>query len=228
MFTGLVQAVGEITESRSTEHDRIFRIRSELSARDLALGASVAIDGVCLTVIAAERDWFEVQAAFETLSCKTLAALDAGARVNLEPSLRVGDPLGGHFVLGHVDGIGSVRSVVARGDAREVWCDPSPSLMPYLAVKGSVALAGVSLTINAVDERGFMVGLIPHTLSATTLGELRPQAHVNLEADVLARYVARRLGGLDGWNARFDRDPESQRTQPWSFPPVPFSDEEGT
>jgi riboflavin synthase len=140
----------------------------------------------------------EFEAAFETLRATTLGALAVGSRVNLEPSLRVGDPLGGHLVSGHVDGVAVVRSIARRGDAREVWIDVPAPLRRFVAVKGSVALDGVSLTVNEVDASGFAIGLIPHTLGVTTLGSLAPGVRLNLEVDVLARYVARLLEAGDG------------------------------
>jgi riboflavin synthase len=157
------------------------------------VGASVAISGVCLTVVASASGRVEFDAAFETLRATTLGELAVGSRVNLEPSLRVGDPLGGHLVSGHVDGVATVRSVARRGDAREVWLDVPEPLRRFVAAKGSVALDGVSLTVNAIDATGFAVGLIPHTLSVTTLDDLAPSSRLNLEVDVLARYVARLL-----------------------------------
>jgi riboflavin synthase len=137
------------------------------------------------------------EAAFETLGKTTLGECTVGSRVNLEPSLRVGDPLGGHLVSGHVDGVVTVRSVTARGDAREVWLDVPPALRRFVAAKGSVALDGVSLTVNEVDATGFAVGLIGHTLAVTTLADRTPGARMNLEVDVLARYVARLLETAD-------------------------------
>jgi riboflavin synthase len=170
-------------------------IDARLAANDRPLGASVAVSGVCLTVTETGDDFIAADAAFETLALTTLGALDVGDRVNLEPALRVGDPLGGHLVSGHVDGIGKLRSVTARGEAREVWFDVPESLRRYIAVKGSITVDGVSLTVNTIDSLGFMVGLIPHTLTQTTLGSLCEQGrgNVNLEVDMLARYVERLL-----------------------------------
>lgn len=191
VFTGLIQAVGRLQDVRSQSQQKTLRIVAELSQRDLELGASVAVSGVCLTVTQSGPGWFEAQAAFETLRKTTLGDRKAGDGVNIEPSLRVGDPLGGHLVSGHVDGIATIRSVQPRGDARELWIDVPPDLRRFIAPKGSVAADGVSLTVNDVDDTGFMVGLIPHTLDHTTLGQLDRGAPVNLEVDVLARYVAR-------------------------------------
>lgn len=197
MFTGLVRGVGTVERVIPGAQRRTFVIgfaAPTLSAADLTLGASVAISGVCLTVVAATARDFTVEAAFETLAVTTLGGLRPGSRVNLEPALRFGDALGGHLVSGHVDGLARVRSRVARGDASEVWFDVPAALSPFIAVKGSVCVDGVSLTVNAVDPRGFAVGLISHTLAATTLGERAVGDPLNLEVDLLARYVARLLG----------------------------------
>ncbi|MBL4687376.1 MAG: riboflavin synthase [Nannocystaceae bacterium] len=204
MFTGLVQQLGTLLERRAGADQQTLVIEAALSQRDRVLGASVAIAGVCLTVTSATESAFEVQAAFETLSKTTLGAKSVGERLNLEPALRLGDALGGHLVSGHVDGVGLVRSIEARGDARHVWISVPPPLVPFIAEKGSVTVDGVSLTVNDVDDTGFSVGLIPHTLTATTLHGLADAAQVNLEVDLLARYVARLLdkgpsaGGRDG------------------------------
>lgn len=191
VFTGLVQCVGTI--ARRVDGDRAcsFRIQSELEASHLTLGASVAVDGVCLTVTLAEAGAFEVTAAFETLSLTVLGQRQTGDRVNLEPSLRLGDPMGGHLVTGHVDGLGCVRSIEARGDARQFFIDAPAPLRRFIARKGSITVNGVSLTVNDVDAEGFTVGLIPHTLEVTTLGGLRVGDNVNLEVDLVARYLAR-------------------------------------
>ena len=164
-----------------------------LADPDLILGASVAIDGVCLTVVDSGNGKASFEAAFETLRATTLGSKAVGDKVNLEPALRIGDPLGGHLVSGHVDGVGQLRTLVHRGDAWEVWFDAPDALHRYIAPKGSITVQGVSLTVNDVDGDGFMVGIIPHTLAVTTLGGLSPGGRVNLEVDVIARYVSRLL-----------------------------------
>jgi riboflavin synthase len=193
VFTGLVRTTGRVVSVHAGAQARRFAIASDLAAADLELGASVCCAGVCLTVVASQAGRFEVDAAFETLRCTTLGALCVGARINLEPSLRVGDAMGGHFVSGHVDGVGTVRSVTARGDAVEFWIDIPASLLPLVAAKGSICVDGTSLTVNTVDANGAMIGLVPHTLAVTTLGELTKGDAINLEVDLLARYVARLL-----------------------------------
>jgi riboflavin synthase len=193
MFTGLVQGVGRVRAIVPTAQQKRLVIEAALDERARELGASVSVSGVCLTVTAASPEHFEVEAAFETLSRTTIGDLREGSRVNLEPALRVGDPLGGHLVSGHVDGVGALDSSRGRGDARELWFRVPGELSRFIAEKGSICIDGVSLTVNAVDGDRFSVGLIPHTLSVTTLGELEPGAPVNLEVDLLARYVARLL-----------------------------------
>ncbi len=197
MFTGLVQTTGVVRELVPGPQSRRLVIAAKLGDLDRTIGASVCVSGVCLTVTESSPTQFAADVGFETLAVTTLADLQLGSRVNLEPSLRLGDSLGGHLVSGHVDGVGHLRSVEARGDAREVWVFVPEPLRRYVAVKGSIAVDGVSLTINRVDEVGFMVGLIPHTLEVTTLGDkleqlaTGTQVPVNLEVDMLARYVER-------------------------------------
>src|SRR6478672_9856363 len=173
MFTGLIREVGRVA---SFEGGRL----TIEATQEAALGDSIAIDGVCLTVVAHEQGTLAFQAVPETLSRTSLGTLEAGSRVNLEPALRVGDALGGHHVQGHVDGVGTVRSVEPEGDGSRIWFDAPPELLRYLVEKGSIAVQGTSLTVAGVDDAGFAVALIPHTLAATTLGALAPGARVNL------------------------------------------------
>jgi len=164
-------------------------IESRIAAE---VGDSVAVDGVCLTVTDARNGTLVFDVVVETLSRVKLF----GTQVNLEPALRAGDPLGGHYVQGHVDGVGSVRSVEPEGEGKRVWVDAAPELLRYLVEKGSITVEGVSLTVAGLDEDGFAVALVPHTLAATTLGNLAPGDKVNLETDVLAKYVEKLLPGL--------------------------------
>ncbi|MBL9100322.1 MAG: riboflavin synthase [Myxococcales bacterium] len=193
MFTGLVRSVGRVASIEASPEQRTFVVAAALSEGDRTLGASVSVSGVCLTVTAATPESFTVVAAFETLAVTSLGDLKVGDPVNLEPALRVGDALGGHLVSGHVDGLGRLRSREPRGDAVLMWFDAPAELLPFVATKGSICVDGVSLTINDVDAGGFAVGLIPHTLAVTTLGARKPGDAVNLEVDLLARYVARLL-----------------------------------
>jgi riboflavin synthase len=177
VFTGIVQERGRVL---SFEDGRLV-VESGVRA---AIGDSVAVDGVCLTVVDAP----DGQLAFDVVQETLDRTKPFGADVNLEAALRAGEPLGGHYVQGHVDGLGTVRST---GDP--VWIDTSPEALRYIVEKGSVAVDGVSLTVAAVDERGFAVALIPHTLEVTTLGQLQSGDGVNLEVDILAKYVERLL-----------------------------------
>ena len=189
MFTGLVREVGRV---RSFERGRLT-IEAPATAADAQVGDSVAIDGVCLTVVAIDGPVLAFDAVPETLARTALSNLDRDAGVNLEPSLRAGEPLGGHYVQGHVDGVGSVRSVERDGDGRRMWLDAPPGLLRYVVEKGSIAVHGASLTVAATDDAGFAVALIPHTLDATTFGTLAAGDCVNLEVDVLAKYVEKLL-----------------------------------
>jgi riboflavin synthase len=178
MFTGIVRELGRVA---SFDGARLV-VDAETSAE---IGDSIAIDGVCLTVVANDgRLAFDVVP--ETLSRTTLGELAEGAAVNVEPALRAGDPLGGHIVQGHVDAVGRVRSI-----GEPVWIDAPSEVLRYCAEKGSIAVDGVSLTIAGLDDDGFAVALVPHTLEATTLGRAEPGSPVNLEVDVLAKYVER-------------------------------------
>jgi riboflavin synthase len=189
MFTGLVREVGTVA---SMEDGRLV-VDAPATAQGVQLGDSIAIDGVCLTVVACDDSSLSFDAVPETLARTALGTLDQGSRVNLEPALRAGDALGGHYVQGHVDGVGAVRSVEPEGEGNRVRFDAPAELLKYIVEKGSIAVQGTSLTVAAVDETGFEVALIPHTLQETTLGELEPEQPVNLETDVLAKYVEKLL-----------------------------------
>jgi riboflavin synthase len=178
MFTGIVQQLGRVA---SFEGGRLVVESGGVRA---AVGDSVAVNGVCLTVVGAPDGRLEFDVVQETLE----RAKPFGDEVNLEGALRAGEPLGGHYVQGHVDGVGTVRS---KGDP--VWIDVPADLLPYIVDKGSIAVDGISLTVAALDEQGFAVALIPHTLEVTTLGKTEPGDAVNLEVDILAKYVERLL-----------------------------------
>jgi riboflavin synthase len=184
MFTGLVDGTGTVA---GIDRGRL-RVQLEPPA-DLATGASISVNGVCLTVVELDESGFEVDVMDETLRRTSLGALSDGDPVNLERPLRVGDPLDGHIVQGHVDGTGSVEAVSGDGFARVVRIGAPASLLRYVVEKGSIAVDGVSLTVAAVDGDGFEVSLIPETLDRTTLGAAEPGRVVNLEVDVLAKYV---------------------------------------
>lgn len=190
MFTGLVTDLGEVRAIEARGDTRIT-VATAYDVGAIAIGASIACSGACLTVVAREADWFAVDVSAETLGRTTLGAWRPGTPVNLERPLRVGDELGGHIVLGHVDGVSRIVEREPVGDsARFVFTAPD-GLARFIAEKGSVALDGVSLTVNRVADGEFDVNLIPHTLGCTTFGAARPGDSVNLEIDMLARYVAR-------------------------------------
>ncbi|MEN0077860.1 MAG: riboflavin synthase [Pseudomonadota bacterium] len=199
MFTGLVTDIGIIkrVEPRGGLHR--FEVESGFDVATVAIGASILHSGVCLTVVErGEGDRgarFCVEAVPETLSKTVLGTWTAGSRVNLEPSLKLGDELGGHFVFGHVDGVGSVVSVVEEGESWRLRIRPPQEIARYFATKGSAAVNGVSLTVaRALDDGDFELAIIPHTWEVTTLSDLQPGDGVNLEIDMLARYVARLMG----------------------------------
>lgn len=194
MFTGLIQGVGALVEREQREGDaRLHIAAGSLPFVDIALGESIACNGVCLTVVAFDTATFAVDASNETLSLTTLGQLATGAPINLERALQAGDRLGGHLVSGHVDGLGAVVSVVPDARAQR-WRFSAPhALLKYIAHKGSICVDGVSLTVNAVDGEGFEVALIPHTVAHTAFAECRIDDAVNLEIDLIARYVERLL-----------------------------------
>ncbi|WP_300031737.1 riboflavin synthase [uncultured Roseobacter sp.] len=190
MFTGIITDIGTVTQTRQ-EGDLRARIQTAYDTAGIDMGASIASDGVCLTVVALGPDWYEVQISAETVSKTNLSTWSAGKRVNLERALRVGDELGGHIVSGHVDGVAEVVSVSEEGDSTRVVLRAPADLAKFIAPKGSVALNGTSLTVNAVDGCDFGINFIPHTKVATTWGDVKVGDQVNLEIDTLARYVAR-------------------------------------
>lgn len=198
MFTGIITDLGRV-RSVEREGDTRFVIATGYETADLALGASVCCSGVCLTVIdkgasaSGQGNWFAVSASAETLSRSTLGEWRAGTLVNLERALRLGDELGGHLVSGHVDGVGRIVAITDEGDSKRFVLAAPAALMRFIAEKGSVAVDGVSLTVNEVDDDRFGVNLIPHTLHATAFGRGATGQRVNLEIDMVARYVARLL-----------------------------------
>jgi riboflavin synthase len=189
MFTGLVEATGRVASV--TPQDGGVRLRVEAPLGVLTIGESVSVSGACLTVVTAVSDAFEADLTRETVERTKLGRLAPGSRVNLERAVVAGARLGGHLVQGHVDGTARVRSITPEGEARRVEIECPRELSRYVAEKGSVSLDGVSLTVNAVAGHVFSLMLIPHTLAVTTLGELAPGAELNLEVDLVARYVER-------------------------------------
>lgn len=190
MFTGIVAAVGTVRKAELARGGRRLGIEAgKLGLADVTQGDSIAVNGVCLTVVRLSARGFEVDVSRETLACT--AGFSAGDRVNLEKALRASDRLGGHLVSGHVDGVGTVRRVARAGDNRVVAVKAPSALAKYIARKGSITVNGVSLTVNAIKGAEFSVNLVPHTLSATNLGALRAGDAVNLEVDMVARYLER-------------------------------------
>ena len=192
MFTGLITDVGRVRAVKGVG-DRRIEIETSFPIAEIELGASIACSGVCLTAIEFGDNWFAVEASEETTSKTTVGDWQAGDALNLERSLRIGDELGGHLVFGHVDGVAEIAGRRTDGDSIRFSILAPDDLTPYIASKGSVALSGVSLTVNEVDGNRFGVNIIPHTADATTLGKLSAGDRVNLEVDMLARYVARQL-----------------------------------
>ena len=199
MFTGIVSAVGTLREARQ-QGDLRAVITCPYDPAHIAIGASIACSGVCLTVIdrggSAGDAWFAVDVSGETVACTVPGMWATGAQLNLETALKLGDELGGHIVTGHVDGVGTVHSAEPAGDSWRVVIAAPADLAPYIAAKGSITVQGVSLTVNTVTDHSdgachFALNLIPHTGAVTTLGALKPGDGVNLEIDVLARYLMR-------------------------------------
>ncbi len=193
MFTGIVTDLGRVVAIEPGDGDTRFTFRTAYDTARIGIGASIACNGGCMTVIATGGDWFRVSASQESLDKTTMRHWTVGTRVNLERALKVGDELGGHIVSGHVDGLGTLVSVAPEGESLRLVFEVPEDLKGYIAPKGSVAVDGVSLTVNEVDGRRFGVNIIPHTRDHTTLGGLEPGDPVNLEIDMLARYVARLL-----------------------------------
>ncbi len=193
MFTGLITDIGRLQSLEPLEKGARLGIETAYPMAEVAIGASIACSGVCLTVVDKGADWFAVDVSAETLAMSTLDDWQPGRHINLERSLRLGDELGGHIVSGHVDGVAEIADRRPDGEATRFTIRPPDALAHFIAPKGSVALDGVSLTVNEVGAAGFGVCIIPHTAAVTTFGELAPGARVNLEIDMLARYVARLL-----------------------------------
>jgi riboflavin synthase len=193
VFTGLVETTGSIDSVEPDGQGARLRVSTSL-AGELSEGDSVAVNGVCLTATRVEGGAFSADVMAETLRRSSLGPLQPGHEVNVELPLRAGDRMGGHVVQGHVDGVGTVESVAEQGFARSVRIAASPDLLRYVVEKGSIAIDGVSLTVAEIDDDGFSVSLIPETLERTTLGAVSPGRGVNLEVDVLAKYVEKLVG----------------------------------
>jgi riboflavin synthase len=197
VFTGLIQDVGRVESVESDGDGARLRIATELGP-EIALGDSVAVNGACLTATAADPDGFDTEAMNQTLEVTALAGIAPGSRVNLELAMRATDRLGGHIVQGHVDGVGTVASVAEDGFARRVRVALGPELLRYTVDKGSITLSGISLTIAELGEGWLEVSLIPETLERTNLGDLKPGDNLNVECDIVAKYVERLLAPFAG------------------------------
>ncbi len=201
MFTGIIRGVGTIAERSDVGGDRRLGIElGELALPSPAVGDSIAVNGACLTVTSYGARRFYADVSVETLRVTTLGDLDVGARVNLEPALRVGDALDGHFVMGHVDGVGRVRALSPSARSHRLEIEMPAALAPYVARKGSIAVDGVSLTVNAVSGDVFEVNIVPHTNEMTVISGYRVGTAVNIEIDMIARYLERLAsaeGGVD-------------------------------
>jgi len=195
MFTGIVQEIGRVVRLQMKADGARIEIAAPAIAGSLAVGDSVCTQGACLTCVTCDEKGFAADLSRETLDRTTLGRLKPGDPVNLEPALRLSDRLGGHLVTGHVDGVGSVEAVETSGDGRVITFLAPSRVMRYVIEKGSIAVDGVSLTVAAVLPGGFKVALIPHTLKVTTLGTLRPGDRVNLEADLIGKYIEKLAGG---------------------------------
>jgi riboflavin synthase len=193
MFTGIVRELGRVVSAERTGGGLRLAVGASATAGELRTGDSVSVNGVCLTAEAVDGSQVALSAVPETLARSTLGSLAAGDPVNVEPAVRAGEPLGGHYVQGHVDAVGRVQSVEAEGDGLRVHVEAPADVLRYCVEKGSIAVDGVSLTVAEVSDGTFAVVLVPHTLEATTLSALTPGQEVNLEVDVLAKYVARLL-----------------------------------
>jgi riboflavin synthase len=191
MFTGIVTDIGRVRKVQQTARDRRYEVETVWDTSGIDLGASISHAGCCLTVTEKGPGWFAVEVSGETLSKTNLGDWTEGHRVNLERAAKLGDELGGHIVSGHVDGLGKVVSITPEGGSHRIEIEAPAPLHRFIAPKGSITVDGVSLTVNAVEGRVFGLNIIPHTWEATTLGGLKAGDAVNLEIDMLARYLAR-------------------------------------
>ncbi len=198
MFTGIIQDIGVINGVEHSSGATRMWVKTKLGADTFTLGESIAVDGVCLTVSEIKGDAFRVDVSAESMSRSTLKEAAPGRKVNLERAMQATDRFGGHFVLGHVDGIGNLKEVRREGEYLRMVITPPPELLRYIVEKGSVAVDGVSLTINSVDAAGFSLMLIPTTIAQTTLAQKRPGDKVNIETDIIGKYIEKFLAARSG------------------------------
>ena len=195
MFTGIIAALGSVRRLTRRGEDALLEIETPLDLEDVRIGDSIAVSGACLTVTAKAGRVFTADVSAETLSRTTLKSLAAGDRVNLEKALRVGDPLGGHIVLGHVDGVGKIVEKIPHSGSLIFGFEIDAGMCRYVAIKGSITVDGISLTVNRCEKNRFYVNVIPHTIAATTLGFKKAADEVNIETDILARYLEKLVTG---------------------------------
>ncbi len=191
MFTGLIQDIGVVCSVQNDEGGVRFGIETKMNLSDVSIGASICCSGCCLTVVEKSNNTFYVDVSHETLSRTSLGAWRVMTRINIEPSLKLGDEMGGHIVSGHIDAVAKIGTIEPDGCSYRIRILIPKGLEPFIAEKGSVALDGISLTVNDVSENDFDVNIIPHTWQETTLSDRQPEDHINIEIDMLARYVAR-------------------------------------
>ena len=204
MFTGIIQAQGNIKEIRSSNKGVVFILNSNsLDLSDVSIGDSIAVNGVCLTVIHLDKDSFSADISQETLNCSTFSQLKKGQSINLEKSLRLDQGIDGHVVSGHIDGVGKVTSIAIEGESKRMKIKVDDNLIKYIAKKGSICINGVSLTVNEIDANVFGVNIVPHTFSVTTLDELKVNSQVNIEIDIIARHIEQLLNHKT--SARIDK-----------------------
>ncbi|HOP06849.1 MAG TPA: riboflavin synthase [candidate division Zixibacteria bacterium] len=209
MFTGLIETTGKILQLRQRGNYTILRMPVQFDGEPLSPGESIACDGVCLTVVAFNENWFEVEASQETAACSILKDYKVGSKINLERALRVGDRLGGHFVTGHVDTVGQVDFTRKVGESLELAVTYDNNYDSFVVPKGSIAINGLSLTVNTCKPGWLAVNLIPHTVRETTVGSLNKGHRVNLEFDMIGKYVARFVKGADDKGLTIEKLKES-------------------
>tara|TARA_B100000959_G_scaffold82550_1_gene87909 strand:- start:62 stop:703 length:642 start_codon:yes stop_codon:yes gene_type:complete len=204
MFTGIIQAQGNIKEIRASNKGAVFVLNSNsLDLSDVSIGDSIAVNGVCLTVTQLDKNYFSSDVSQETLNCTTFSQLKKGQNINLEKSLRLNQGVDGHIVSGHVDGVGKITLIAIEGDSTRMKIKVDDNLVKYIAKKGSICINGVSLTVNEIDGNFFDVNIVPHTFSVTTLDELKVNSQVNIEIDIIARHIEQLLNDKTG--ARIDK-----------------------
>ena len=205
MFTGIIQAQGNIKEIRASNKGAVFVLNSNsLDLSDVSIGDSIAVNGVCLTVTQLDKNYFSSDVSQETLNCTTFSQLKKGQNINLEKSLRLNQGVDGHIVSGHVDGVGKITLIAIEGDSTRMKIKVDDNLVKYIAKKGSICINGVSLTVNEIDGNVFDVNIVPHTFSVTTLDELKVNSQVNIEIDIIARHIEQLLNHKT--SARIDKE----------------------